>query len=275
MIISAPQKADGAKFSSWNDLVESVAQELHGEVAQSVSPPASTYQEVERIALRKAQMDSFPEDYQLLKSSKPVRSNSRLLCLSPEFDQASNLIRVGRRLRRIEGLDPGAVHPIVLDPIHPNTRLLIKDYDTHLCHPGPDRVFAELRRSVWILKGREAVKKHKRTCLECCKWRSKPALQKMVDLPPPRLWLFKPAFHSTGMDCFGPFLVKVGRQTEKRWGLLFKCMTTRAVHLKVLTSMDGDAFLMALWRFIGQRGKPAELYPDQGTNLRGGETELK
>lgn len=77
------------------------------------------------------------------------------------------------------------------------------------------------------------------------------------------------------MDCFGPFLVKVGRRTEKRWGLLFKCLTTRAVHLKVLTLMDSDAFLMALRRFIGRRGKPAELYSDQGTNFRGGETELK
>lgn len=39
--------------------------------------------------------------------------------------------------------------------------------------------------------------------------------------------------------------------------------------------MDSDAFLMALRRFIGRRGKPAELYSDQGTNFRGGETELK
>ncbi len=103
MINSALNTADGSKFSSWKDLVESVAQELHGAAAQSGSPPASAYQEAELIALRKAQMDSFPEDYQLLKSSKPVHSSSRLLCLSPEFDQASNLIRVGGRLRRIEG----------------------------------------------------------------------------------------------------------------------------------------------------------------------------
>ncbi len=162
-----------------------------------------------------------------------------------------------------------------MDPNHPNTRLLIKDYDSRIRHPGSERVFAELRRRVWILKGREAVKKHQRTCLECCKWRSKPASQIMVDLPSPRLRLFKPAFHSTGMDCFGPFLVKVRRRTEKRWGLLFKCMTTRAVHLEILTSMDRDAFLMALRRFIARRGKPAELYSDQGTNFRGGETELK
>ncbi|KAG1926140.1 guanine nucleotide-binding protein G(I)/G(S)/G(O) subunit gamma-2 [Pimephales promelas] len=275
VINSAPQTADGSKFSSWKDLVEAVAQELHRAAGKSGSPSASDYQEAELTALRQVQMDNFAEDYQLLKSGKPVHSSSRLLCLSPEYDETNDLIRVGGRLRRVEGLDPNTVHPIVLDPSHPNTQLFIKDYDARLCHPGPERVFAELRRKVWILKGREAVRKHQRTCLECCKWRSKPASQKMVDLPPPRLRLFKPAFHSTGIDCFGPLLVKIGRRTEKRWGLLFKCLTTRAVHLEVLTSIDSDAFLMALRRFIGRRGKPAELYSDQGTNFRGGERELK
>ncbi len=57
--------------------------------------------------------------------------------------------------------------------------------------------------------------------------------------------------------------------------LLFKCLTTQAVHIELLNYMDSDAFLMALRRFIGRHGQPAELYSDQGTNFRGGETELR
>lgn len=90
----------------------------------------------------------------------------------------------------------------------------------------------------------------------------------MADLPP------CPAFFSTGMDCFGPSLVKIGCRNEKRWGILFKCLTTRAVHIEILTSLDTDSFLMALRRFISRRGKPAELFSDQGTNFKGGEREL-
>lgn len=146
------------------------------------------------------------------------------------------------------------MHPIVLDPSHQNTQLLIREYDTWLCHPGPERVFAELRRKFWILRGREAVRKHQQICRECRRWRSKLACQKIMDLPPPRLRLFKQAFHSCGMDCFGTFLIKVGRRNEKRWGLLFKCLITRAVHLEILTSIDSDAFLMAFRRFIARSG---------------------
>lgn len=70
-------------------------------------------------------------------------------------------------------------------------------------------------------------------------------------------------------------LVKVGRRNEKRWGLLLKCLTTRAVHIEVLSSINTDSFLMALRRFIARRGKPAEILCDQGTNFRGGDRELQ
>lgn len=69
--------------------------------------------------------------------------------------------------------------------------------------------------------------------------------------------------------------VKVGRRNEKRWGLLFKCLTTRAIHIEVLSSINTDSFLMALRRFVSRRGKPAEILCDQGTNFRGGDRELQ
>ena len=71
----------------------------------------------------------------------------------------------------------------------------------------------------------------------------------MADLPPSTQRIFQPTFYSTGVDCFGPYVIKVGRRNEKRWGILFKCMTTRAVHVDLLSSIDTDAFLMALRRF--------------------------
>lgn len=116
---------------------------------------------------------------------------------------------------------------------------------------------------------------YQHACTECRRWKASPQVPKISDLPVARLRLYKPAFYSTGMDCFGPFIVKVGRRTEKRWGIIFKCLTIRCVHLEILTNLDTDSFLMALRRFIARRGTPAELFSDQGTNFRGGEREMR
>ncbi|XP_039508948.1 uncharacterized protein LOC120484130 [Pimephales promelas] len=172
-------------------------------------------------------------------------------------------------------MEPGMVHPIVLDPKHPLTQLIIKDCDEKLFHPGPERVFSELRRNYWIIRGRQAVKKHQWSCFQCRKWRAKPSIPQMSDLPLSKLRLFKPPFWSTGMDCFGPFHVNIGRRTEKRWGILFKCQTTRCLHLDLLSSLDVDSFLMGLRRFISRRGRPYEILCDQGSNFRGAARELK
>jgi len=58
------------KYNHWKDLVDAVAQELHGAAAQDKTPSAGTYREAETVALRKIQLESFPEDFQLLKSKQ-------------------------------------------------------------------------------------------------------------------------------------------------------------------------------------------------------------
>ena len=66
-----------------------------------------------------------------------------------------------------------------------------------------------------------------------------------------------------------------GRKTEKRYGVLFTCMTTRAVHLEIAHSLEADAYIMALRRMISRRGSPAHVYSDNGTNFVGAEKELR
>lgn len=266
--------APSAKLQHFNTLTECLnayGQELHGAAYTS---SAELQKDVQRAVLRQAQAESFPEELRLLMSGKSVSSKSRLLTLSPELDAATGLIRVGGRLRHCEVLEADTIHPVVLDPRHPVTLLIIRDYDERLHHPGTERLFAEIRRTYWILRGREAIRRYQHQCTECKKWRGRPEVPLMADLPLTRQRYFRPVFYSTGMDCFGPFVIKIGRRNEKRWGIVFKCMTTRAVHLDLLSSIDSDSFLMALRRFIARRGNPHELLCDQGTNFKGGEREL-
>ncbi|XP_039608702.1 uncharacterized protein LOC120528591 [Polypterus senegalus] len=273
LLLLVPAIPDISQFRTYGELLEATVRLVKG-AEQDHQPCASDYQKAELLLVRRAQIDSFPDEFNQLQEGKPVSSSSRLITLSPEFDHSSEIIRVGGRLRRAELLECDAMHPIILDPTHPVTKLLIQRYDEQLSHPGPERLFAEIRRTYWILRGREAIRKHQHVCRECQRWRAKPQMPKMADLPLARLRLFKPAFYSTGVDCFGPFIVKVGRRNEKRWGVVFKCLTTRCVYLDIFNSMDADSFLMTLRRFIPRRGKPYELLCDQGTNFRGSNREL-
>lgn len=145
--------------STWQELLDDTVRELQ-QNHRSSSPTAEEYRHAEVIILQRAQQQSFPDDYRLLAAGKPVPTGSRLVTLAPEIDKSTALIRVGGRLRRLEGQTDVTLHPIVLDASHPATRLLIQKYDGDLHHPGPEQVFAELQGSYWVIHGREAIRRH-------------------------------------------------------------------------------------------------------------------
>ena len=57
----------------------------------------------------------------------------------------------------------------------------------------------------------------------------------------------------------------------KRFGCIFTCLRTRAVHIEVAHTLSTDSFIDALQRFIGRRGKPEIVYSDNGTHFVGAE----
>lgn len=56
--------------------------------------------------------------------------------------------------------------------------------------------------------------------------------------------------------------------------MVFTCLASRAVHLEVATSLDTDACINELRRFICRRGEVTHIQSDNGTNFRGAEREL-
>ena len=96
----------------------------------------------------------------------------------------------------------------------------------------------------------------------------------MADLPRDRIEP-APPFTYCGMDCFGPFLVKQGRKEFKRYGLLFTCMCSRAIHIEMLDDMTTDAFINGFRCFIALRGEVRQIRSDQGSNFVGAKNEFK
>ncbi len=147
-----------SQYDSFQELLDDTARPLHGAASPTDTVTADTYKKAKLRIIQQSQMESFLDEYTPLQAGKAISPNSRLKTLAPEFDPDSQLIRIGGRLRQSHLLSPDILHPIVLDTIHPVTKLLIKQYDTQLHHPGTGRVFADIRRHFWILRGRQAVR---------------------------------------------------------------------------------------------------------------------
>ena len=155
------------------------------------------------------------------------------------------------------------------------TKLIIEDHHRTVGHSGTSFTWTSLRQKYWIIRGSAAVRKTIGKCTQCKKRNVKPLEQLMADLPEERFAINKPPFYNTGTDYFGPFFIKQGRSRLKRYGCIFLCLTTRAVHLEVGHFMTADSFINAFRRFICRRCKPHTVFSDNGTNFIGAEKELR
>ena len=120
----------------------------------------------------------------------------------------------------------------------------------------------------WLLRNIEI------TCVVCRKHKAQTVTHMMADLPIERLCYSQPLFSNTGVNYYGPFLVPIRRSTEKRWGFLFTYLTTRAVHIEVVPSLDTSSCVMGVERFIARRGTLTTIKSDNGTNFVGAQKEL-
>ena len=184
------------------------------------------------------------------------------------------LIRVGGRLHSAP-IDADAKHPVILPKGHPLVILLVRYYHRECGHSGIEHTLALARQKFWIVNARATVRSILNNCMSCRRRQAPVAKQKMASLPQDRVTPTYPPFTFTGVDLFGPYEVRRGRSTVKRYGVLFTCMSIRAIHVEVANSLDTDSFINALRRFIARRGQPKEMRSDNGGNFVKGERELR
>lgn len=144
-------------------------------------------------------------------------------------------------------------------------------------HFGREYTLANVRKRYWITSGKNLTRKILRNCSHCKRERVKPQAPYISDLPKERLAIGEKPFTYTGIDYFGPIVVKLSIKTRssaalvKRYDAIFTCLTTRAVHLELAGDLSTDCFIMSLRRFYSRRGNVKVIRSDNGTDFVGAE----
>ena len=262
---------DCHNFSSWRRLVRVTAYCLRflSNIKKKIS-----CSELARGVLQAEELNAA-EEYWIKQSQMELSSwKEKHKDLAP-FKEENGVIRVGGRLGR-SSLPYEDVHPILLSSSSRIAKLIMKETHAMMGHPGCERTLCFTRRRYWIVRGRNLARETVRSCVTCRKLRQPAHSTLMGDLPPERLKTFSPVFSTTGIDLFGPFHLKYGRnKTSKAWGAIFTCGTTRAIHLEIVDGLSTQAFLQALRRFVAYHGWPITIISDNGTSFVGAEAELR
>ncbi|XP_064641265.1 uncharacterized protein LOC135496078 [Lineus longissimus] len=270
------------KFSSWFRLQRAIAicqkyvEKLKTCDAAHYSPVYVTDMDrAKLLIIRTAQGVTFPNEIRVLRvahTTQVISSKSPIFQLDPFLDDKC-LLRVGGRAKRCT-LSMELKFPILLPQRCHVSILIIEHYHRDTGHAGRGITLNRIQQAgFWILKARTAVTLLIKDCILCRKLRGNSCGQKMADLPTDRLDSIAP-FTYSGVDYFGPFLIKEGRCEIKRWGVLFTCLASRSIHIETAISMDTDSFLNAYRRFVCRRGPIRLLRCDRGSNFIGGRNDL-
>lgn len=226
--------------------------------------------------IRHSQREKFSEEIAIVKKAENLPKRSCIRALNPFIDE-DGILRVGGRLEN-SGLSVSRKHPVLLPKDGPLTNLLVADAHKQTLHGGPQLMLCYLRNKYWILGAARLVKQSFRRCVTCVKHEGKTGTQLMGQLPLARSTPSRP-FKFSGVDYAGPIQIRTakgrGHQSHKGYICLFVCMSSRAIHLEVVSSLTTEGFLQAFKRFVSRRGYCTEIWSDNGTNFTGAANELK
>ncbi len=285
-------------FSSWHRLKRAIGWILKVKhalrarvVSGKASEPKRTEQkpmiklttedlhDAENAVIQYVQHATFTEEIEILKETSPdnskqmqVKKRSSTYHLDPKMDDS--LLRVGGRLNKA-AMPEEAKHQAILPKSHRIVHLILREIHETKGHVGRNHMLSIFYQKYWAAGANATARKVVHDCVVCKRQRGKPETQKMADLPEERVRPAEPPFTNVGMDYFGPFHVKIGRSTVKRYGVIFTCLSSRAIHIEKADSLDTSACINAIRRFVARRGQVKVIRSDNGTNFVGAERELR
>ena len=144
---------------------------------------------------------------------------------------------------------------MLLPQNHHLSVLVVRSCHEKVHHGGIKETLAEVRNVCWIPKGTQFVGKILRQCVTCKK------IQVVIFRPPQPAHLPETritetaAFTHVGVDFAGPVYVK----EMTAYICLFRCATSRALHVELTLDLSPETVIRFLRRFSAGRGTPAKM----------------
>ena len=163
-------------------------------------------------------------------------------------------------------------YPILLHKTSYLTQIIVNEIHRKLHHAGIYAVLNEVRKTYWIPNGFSAVRKILRRCIQCRRFNSRTVV---LNQSPYKEFNLKPShvpFRGIFIDHIGPFTVRKNENNVKVYLLIFSCVWSRAINLKVCVDMTVENFLRAMQLHVFQYGVPEICLSDMGSTIvRGSE----
>lgn len=223
------------------------------------------------MLVRFSQMESYADEYKMIKKNNGLNGKHNLTNLNLFIDN-DKILRIGGRLNNSSEFTFDKKHPMLISSTHWFSVLLFRHEHKQLKHAGPQALLYHVRDLYWPVGGRNLARQVVNKCVTCRRFRGKTLNPIMGNLPKERITPSFP-FQVCGVDYAGPVMVlnRKGRGSKLTKGYisLFICFLTRCLHLELVSDLSTDAYLLALKRFMSRRGKPSEIFSDNGRNFVG------
>lgn len=227
--------------------------------------------EAKIVLIQAYQQKYFGNEIRKLQEKNKLPKESKLKSLYPFLDK-NNVLRVGGRLQNSE-FNHNKKHPIIIPYGCHLMELIISDAHIKTMHGGNPLTLCQTRHKFWIISAKRAVKKMLNKCVICHRFKAKNSSQLMGNLPSVRTKIVEKAFTNTGTDLCGPIYLRMmsgrGVKTQKGYIVIFICLSTRAIHIAIVSDLTSEAFIAAFKRLVGRRGNVQNLYCDNGTDFVG------
>lgn len=264
------------RFSSYNRLLRSTAtvllaaERFKANLLKTKTQSTSTdhLRTAELLLIRRSQRSSFHEEIKSKEAGRPLPKNSPLKKIAVNVQQG--ILYLDSRLSQ-----DGTRRLPVLHAKEQLTKLIVLHTHSTFSHANRETVLNELQQKYYIIGLRGCLRYICNRCQWCRTYKKVPTKIPLGDLPLERTMTYQPPFTATAVDYFGPMQITVGRRHEKRWGALYTCLTTRAIHVELATSLSASSMILTLRRLMARRGAPTVIYSDNATNFIGAQREIE